>query len=75
MLFLIGFTPCKAEQPLEKKKYKKIKAYRESLYKEPTVNRCLLILGLKPFRLWVKGKHSLVREFQGLAERGKKLLT
>ena len=33
-----------------KKKHKKIKAYRKSLYKEPTVNRCLLILDLKPFR-------------------------
>ena len=75
MLFLVGFTPYKAEQPLEKKKYKKIKAYRKSLYKEPTVNRCLLILELKPFRLWVKGNHSLGREFQSLAEREKKLLT
>ena len=35
---------------LKKKKLKKIKAYRSSLEKEPTVNRCLLILDLKPFR-------------------------
>ena len=28
----------------KKKKHKKIKAYRRSLQKEPTVNRCLLIL-------------------------------
>ena len=34
----------------EKKKYKKIKAYRKSLEKEPTVNSFLLILDLKPFR-------------------------
>ena len=34
----------------KKKKHKKIKAYRKSLQKEPTVNRCLLILDLKPFR-------------------------
>ena len=34
-----------------KKKHKKIKAYMKSLKKEPTVNRCLLILDLKPFRL------------------------
>ena len=33
-----------------KKKHKKIKAYSKSLYKEPTVNRSLLILDLKPFR-------------------------
>ena len=29
-----------------KKEHKKIKAYRKSLYKEPPVNRCLLILNL-----------------------------
>ena len=34
----------------KKKKHKKIKAYIKSLYKEPTVNRYLLILDLKPFR-------------------------
>ena len=34
-----------------KRSAKKIKAYRKSLQKEPTVNRCLLILDLKPFRL------------------------
>ena len=47
----------------------------QSLYKEPTVNRCLLILDLKPFRLKVKGKHSIGREFQSLAVHEKKLLT
>ena len=30
---------------------------RKSLYKEPRVYRCLLILDLKPFRLYVKGYH------------------
>ena len=39
---------CKAWSYM-KKKHKKIKAYRKSLYKELTVNRCLLILDLKPF--------------------------
>ena len=33
----------------KKNKYKKIKAYRKSLQKEPAVNRCLLILDLKPY--------------------------
>ena len=33
-----------------KTKCKKIKAYKKSLQKEPTVNKCLLILDLKPFR-------------------------
>ena len=32
----------------KKKEHKKIKVNRKSLYKEPTVNRCLLILDLKP---------------------------
>ena len=59
----------------KKKKYKKIPAYRKSVYKEPTVKRCLSILELKPLRSYVKGKHSLGREFQSLAVRGKKLLT
>ena len=34
----------------KKKKHIKIKAYRKSVYKELTVNRCLLILDLKPLR-------------------------
>ena len=34
----------------KKKKHKKIKKYRKSLWKEPTVNWYLLILDLKPFR-------------------------
>ena len=55
-LFKLGFTSCKAEQPLQgmglqEKEAQKDKAYRKSIYKEPTVNRCLLILDLKPFTL------------------------
>ena len=34
-----------------KRKHKKIKAYRKSVQKELKVKRCLLILDLKPFRL------------------------
>ena len=44
--------------------HKKIKVYRKSLYKEPTVNRCLLILDLKPLRSKVRGKHSIGKELQ-----------
>ena len=33
-----------------KKEHKNVKAYRKSLYEELTVNRCLLILDLKPFK-------------------------
>ena len=34
----------------KKKKYKKVKAYMKSVYKEPTVKTYLLILDLKPLR-------------------------
>ena len=34
----------------KKKKHKKIKAYRKSVQKKPTVKGCLLILDLKPFK-------------------------
>ena len=46
----------------KKKKHKKIKAYRKSLQKEPTVNKSLLILDLKPFRSCVKGKQCVRKE-------------
>ena len=45
----------------KKKKHKKIKGHRKSLWKEPTVNKCPLILNLKPFRSWLKGTHSVGR--------------
>ena len=54
--FKLGFTPCKAEQPLwsielqEKKHKKKIIGYTKSVQKEPTAKRCLLILNLKSLR-------------------------
>ena len=57
----------------KKKKHKNIKD--KSVQKEPTIKRCLLILYLRPFRLQVKGKHSIDREFQSVAVRRKKLLT
>ena len=59
----------------KKKKHQKITLYMKSVQKEPTVKRCLLILDLKPLRSYMKGKHSIGREFQSLAVRGKKLLT
>ena len=52
----MGFTRCKAEQPLpgmdllEKEAQKKVTAYGKSVQKEPTVKRCLFILDLKPLR-------------------------
>ena len=56
----IGIHLCKAEQPLrhggtkkkrKKRETQKNKAYRKSIQKNPTVKRCLLIVGLKPLRL------------------------
>ena len=60
----------------KKKKHNKITTpYRKSVWKEPTVKRCLLILDLKPLRSLFKGKHSKGREFQSIVVRAKKLLT
>ena len=42
----------------KKKEHKMIKGYWKSLYKEPTVNSCLLILDLKALRSQVKGKRK-----------------
>ena len=72
----MGFAICKAEQPLkdmelQEKKHNTVKACRKSLQKEPTVNRCLLILDFKAFRSQFKGNHSLGRELQSLATQGK----
>ena len=53
-----------------RKKQKKIKPYRKSVYKK----KCLLILDVKTFGSEVKGKHSIGREFQSPAVRVKKLL-
>ena len=58
----------------KKKKHKKVKAYRKSVWKEPTVKRFPLILELMLLKSKIKGKHSIDREFQCLAVRGKKLL-
>ena len=53
--FKLGFTPCKAEQllqdmELQEKEVQKVETCRKSFWKKPTVNWCLLILDLKPFR-------------------------
>ena len=58
LFFQLGFTPCKAEEPLrgmelQEKKHKKNKTtgyISVSVLKELTVKRCLLILDLKPLR-------------------------
>ena len=68
--FKLGFTPCKTEQPLQG-----IELQENKAWKGPTVNRCLLILGLKPFISQVKERHSISGEFQSQAVQGKKLLT
>ena len=47
----------------EKKKHKKITAYRKPVQKDPTVKRCLLILNLKPLRLHVKGREFHRQKF------------
>ena len=51
----------------KKKKHKKITGYKKTVYKEPTVKICLLILELEQFRSSVKGKHSIGRKFKSLS--------
>ena len=58
----------------KKKKHKKINAYRKSIKKELSVNRCLLILNLETFKSQFIGKHSIGRECQSATKPGKKLL-
>ena len=56
LAFLIGIQEiARLNSPYEawsykKKKHKKMKAYRKSVYKKLIVERCLLILDLKPLR-------------------------
>ena len=50
----------------KKKKYKKIEGYRKPVLKELTDKTCLVILALNSFRLYVKRKHSMDRNFQSL---------
>ena len=65
-VFQLGFTPCKAKQPLGKKlQEKEVEKERENL-------QVCINCGLKPL---VKGKHSAGREFQDLVVLKKKLVT
>ena len=50
-----------------KEAQKKLQDTENLFRKKPTVKRYLLILDLNPLRSWVKGKHSIGREFQSLA--------
>ena len=47
---------------------------RKLIRKNANKKRCLLTLDLKLYRSQVKGKYSVVKEFQNLAVLGKKLL-
>ena len=53
----------------KEKKHKNIKAYKKSVKKEATIKRCTFILDLKPFRSYVKVKHSIGREFESSCAR------
>ena len=45
-----GCTPTARHGVTRKEAQKKISGYRKSVWKEPTVKRCLLILDLKALR-------------------------
>ena len=76
--FQLGFSPSWVELPLQGMELQEKEAQKEKIIQKISLERtmCLLILDiLKPLRSYVKGKHSIGREFQSLAVRGKKLLT
>ena len=55
-LFLIQLNSYYKAWSYKKKKPKKIKAYRESVQKEPTVKMCLIILDLKAVQIIGQGE-------------------
>ena len=57
-----------------KKKYKKIKAYKKSVYKESTVNRCLLILDVKATQIMGQRKAFYRQRIPGLSHTKKETL-
>ena len=68
-----GRTATTRHEVTRKRRTKRLK-HTENFFKEPTVNRCLLILDLKSFKSLVKEEPSKSREFQSLAVQGMKLL-
>ena len=58
----------------EKEEVKDVKVIGEVIRKKKKNNRSLSNLGLTPFKLLVKGKHSAGKSFQSFATQGKKLL-
>ena len=60
---------------ITKKEALKDWSIQEIYLEKSTVKRYLLILDLKLFRSYVKGKHSIGKTFQSLSVPGKELLT
>ena len=60
---------------LQEKEAQKDYSIKEICLERTYSKTCLLILDLMSLRSEVKGTHSIGREFQSLAARGKKLLT
>ena len=60
---------------ITKKETPKDCSIQEIYLEKSTVKRYLLILDLKLFRSYVKGKHSIGKTFQSLSVPGKELLT
>ena len=65
-IFLLGFTPCDAEQPLQGmelwvKEAQKDESIQEICFERTYSNRCLLILDLKSFsHLADRSKESIL---------------
>ena len=59
----------------KKKKHIKVKAYRKSVSKEPTVKRCLVNSSLKATKIIGQRKAFYRQRISSLVERRKRLLT
>ena len=70
-----GWTATRRHPVTRKRSSKRLKHAENLFRKKLQLKTCLLILDLKTLRSLVKGKHSIGREFQSIAVRGKKLLT
>ena len=70
----VNLNKCYEAWSYKKKKYKKIKAYKKSVYKESTVNRCLLILGVKATQIMAQRKAFYRQRIPGLSHMKKETL-
>ena len=69
--FKLRFTPCKGEQPPQGMEFQDLAYSIQEICLERSYSqkRYLLILDLKPLRSYIRGKHSIGRDFQSSCAR------